>query len=60
MEWNGTVEWKMEWNCGMENGMEWRLATVPCMGPRLLLLRKAATRVVRTRRDRGSRYTDHR
>ena len=34
--------------------------TVPCMGPCLLPLRKAATKVVRSRSDRGSRYTDHR
>ena len=41
-------------------GAPQRLATVPCMGPRLLLLRKAATKVVKPRSDQGSRYTDHR
>ena len=37
-----------------------RLATVPCMGATLLLLRKAATKVVRPRSDQGTqvKYTD--
>ena len=34
-----------------------RLATVPACGPCLLLLRKAATKVVRPRSNQGLRYT---
>ena len=37
-------------------GVPQRLATVPCMGPCLLLLREATTKVVRPRSDQGSRY----